>query len=175
MTFRRGLRFIVPATNVIAAGANTLTGIEATLGNMELAIRSNDVPMVGLNWLMSSTTERRLKTIRTGVNENYAYRAEMVTGKLNGFPFTVTTQIPENLGGGTETELYLYAAPMFIIGEAMDLEITTSLEAAYNDNGTLRSAFSRDQMVIRAIAQHDFGARHDFAVAVSPDVNWPVI
>ncbi len=171
----RGLRFIVPAVNVIAAGANTLTGIEATLGNLELAIRQNDVPMVGLHWLMNPLTERRLKTIRTGVNENYAYKTEMAAGRLNGHPFSVTTTIPSNLGAGAETELYLYAAPMFIIGEAMDLEITTSLEAAYNDNGTLRSAFSRDQMVIRAIAQHDFGSRHDFAVAVSGDVDWPVI
>lgn len=168
----RGLRFIVPPQNVIPAGANSLTGIQATLGNMKLSLRGNDVPPGGWWWLMSPRTERRLLDIRTGVNENFAFRTEMSGGLLEGVPFAVTTQIPENLGGGSDSELYIFAAPTFILGESMDLEVTTSLDAAYFDGAALRSAFSRDQMVMRAIMQHDFGARYDFAVAVSPDVDW---
>lgn len=168
----RGLRFIVPPQNVIVAGANTLTGIQATLSNLKLAIRNNDVPAGGWWWLMAPRTEERLMSIRTGVNENFAFRDEMMAGNLQGVPFKSTTQIPTNLGGGSDSELYIFASQMFIIGEAMDLEITTSLEAAYFDGTALRSAFSRDQMVIRAIMQHDFGSRHDFAVAVSADIDW---
>lgn len=170
----KGLRFQVPPSNVIAAGANTLTGIEATLGNLELALRDKNIKMRRPGWLMSPRTERRLKTIRTGVTENYAYREEMSRGLLNGFPYRVTTQIPEDLGAGTDTELYFCDFDNVVVGIAQTL-VVESGQFAYNEGGTVRSAFSRDQMVIKAQMQHDIGLRHDFTVAISPDVDWVVV
>ncbi|MGH7165493.1 MAG: phage major capsid protein [Nitrospiraceae bacterium] len=169
----KGLRFQVPSVNVIAsAGTNTLVDIESELGRAELALRDKDVRFVRPGWLLSPRTERRLKTIRTGVNENYAFRDEMNAGRLNGFPYKVTTQIPEDLGAGTETEVYLTDFAEVIVGEAQELLVEASSVAAYNDGATLRSAFSRDQTVIKVMMQHDIGLRHDFAISVISGVLW---
>lgn len=169
----KGLRFQVPAVNVIAsAGTNTLVDIESELGRAELALRDKDVRFVRPGWLISPRTERRLKTIRTGVNENYAFRDEMSRGMLNGYPYKVTTQIPEDLGAGTATEVYLADFAEVIVGEAQDLVVEASSVAAYNDGATLRSAFSRDQTVIKVMMQHDIGVRHDFAISVIDGVLW---
>lgn len=169
----KGLRFQVPSVNVIAsAGTNTLADIEGELGNAELALRDKDIRLVRPGWLISPRTERRLKTIRTGVNENYAFRDEMKGGTLNGHPFAVTTQIPEDLGGGTETEVYFCEFSEVVVGESLDLIVEASSVAAYNDGVALRSAFSRDQTVIKTLMQHDIGMRHDFGVAVITGVEW---
>lgn len=170
----KGLRYQVPSVNVIAsAGTNTLVDIEGELGNAELALRDKDIKLVKPGWLISPRTERRLKTIRTGVNENYAFRDEMVTGNLNGHPYKVTTQIPEDLGGGgDESEIYLADWSEVVVGEAMDLIVEASSQAAYYDGTALRSAFSRDQTVIKTIMQHDLGMRHDYGVAVISGVKW---
>lgn len=169
----KGLRFQVPSVNVIAsAGTNTLVDIEAELGNAELALRDKDIMMTRPGWLLSPRIERRLRTIRTGVNENYAFRDEMATGFLNGKPFKVTTQIPEDLGAGTESEVYLVDFAEVVVGESQDLVVEASSVAAYNDGTAIRSAFSRDQTVIKIMMQHDIGMRHDFAIAVITGVLW---
>ncbi len=168
----KGLRYQVPSVNVIAsAGTNTLVDIESELGQAELALRDKDIAMVNPGWLISPRTERRLKTIRTGVNENYAFKDEMNGGALNGHPYKVTTQIPEDLSG-SETEVYLADFSQVVVGEAMDLIVEASSTAAYNDGVALRSAFSRDQTVIKTLMQHDIGMRHDFGVAVITGVLW---
>lgn len=169
----KGLRYQVPSVNVIAsAGTNTLADIEGELGDAELALRDKDIALIRPGWLMSPRTERRLKTIRTGVNENYAYKEEMSGGTLNGHPYKVTTQIPEDLGGGTETELYFCEFSEVVVGQALELIVEASSVAAYNDGVAVRSAFSRDQTVIKTLMQHDIGMRHDFAVAVVTGVKW---
>lgn len=170
----KGLRFQVPSVNVIAsAGSNTLVDIESELGQAELALRNKDIRFVRPGWLISPRIERRLKTIRTGVNENYAFRDEMVGGRLNGFPYKVTTQIPEDLGGGgNESEVYLVDFSEVVVGEAQDLIVEASSTAAYETGATVRSAFSRDQTVIKTIMQHDLGMRHDFAISVISGVKW---
>ncbi|MCP4201170.1 MAG: phage major capsid protein, partial [bacterium] len=163
----KGLRYQVPAVNVVPASGTALTNIEADLRNAALALRDKDIRMVRPGWLMSSRTELALKHIRTGTNENYAFRAEMLAGNLNGYPFKVTTQIPEDLGGGTnESELYLADWNEVVVGEAQGLRVDSSSEAAYYDGAALRSSYSRDQTVVRVIMQHDIGMRHDFGIAV---------
>lgn len=170
----KGLRFQVPSVNVIAsAGTNTLVDIESELGDVELALRDKDIKFIRPGWLISPRTERRLKTIRTGVNENYAFKDEMNGGRLNGYPYKVTTQIPEDLGGGgDESEIYFVDWSEVVVGEAMDLIVEASSTAAYNDGTALRSAFSRDQTVIKTLMQHDIGMRHDFGVGVISGVKW---
>lgn len=170
----KGLRFQVPSANVIAsAGTNTLVDIESELGQAELALRNKDIRFIRPGWLIGPRTERRLKTIRTGVNENYAFRDEMNGGRLNGFPYKVTTQIPEDLGGGgNEAEVYFVDFSEVVVGEAVDLIVEASSVAAYESGATVRSAFSRDQTVIKTQMQHDLGMRHDFAIAVITGVKW---
>jgi HK97 family phage major capsid protein len=169
----KGLRFQVPAVNVVATTGAALINMEADLGSAVLALRDKDVRLIKPGWLMSPRTELALMTIRTGVNENYAFRADMIGGKLVGYPYKVTTQIPEDLGAGAnESEIYLADWTEVVVGEAMGIIIDATSSGAYFDGAALRSAFSRDQTVIRLIMQHDIGMRHDFGVSVITGVVW---
>jgi HK97 family phage major capsid protein len=174
----KGLRYLASAanpTNVIGAnGTVNLANVTTDLGLARLALRQGNVPMLRCGWIMSPRTEEYLRSVRDG-NGNYAFRADMQQGRLDGYPYRVTTQIPENLGGGTnESEIYFADFSQIVVAEEQGIVVDASSEAAYDDNGTLRAAFSRDETVIRAIAQHDMGARQVPAIAVLSAVKWGV-
>ena len=120
---------------------------------------------------MAPRTALYLMNLRDG-NGNMAF-PEMANGMLRMKPFKMTTQIPTNLGGGTESELYLADFAQVVVGEHMGIEVAMSTEAAYVDGtGTMRAAFSRDETVMRAIVQHDIGMRHLAALAILTGVTW---
>jgi HK97 family phage major capsid protein len=173
----RGLRFQALGTTVAAThlltvtGADTLADITTNLGRLELALMNADVPMTRPGWLMAPRTYMRLLNIRDG-NGNFAF-PEVQRGELRGKPFRVTTQIPTNLGGGNESELGLIDFAHVVVGEHMGIEVSLSTEAAYRDaSNNLQAAFSRDETVMRAIAQHDIGLRHLPAAAWLTNVTW---
>ena len=69
--------------------------------------------------------------------------------------------------------MYLVDFSEVILGEVDGIEVDVSREAAYLDNGgTMRSAFSRNQTLIRAIIRHDLSVKHPEAVAVKTGVTW---
>lgn len=160
-------------THVLTMTATPTVATATTdLGRLRRALRNADVPMTRPGWMMSPRTEQWLMDLRDG-NNNLVFNDEMQQGRLRGFPYRVTTQIPENLGGGTETEIYLADFAHVVVGEHMGIEVAMSTEAAYRDaNNTLQAAFSRDETVMRAIAQHDIGVRHLPAVAILTGVTW---
>lgn len=168
-----GMRNLVPAANVISANATVNLGnVTNDLASLVLKLQEGNVRMIRPTWFMAPRTQQFLMTVRDG-NGNYAFRAEMLTGKLWTWPFMITTQIPINLGGGTdESEIYLVDMADAIIGEAMTLTVDASQEAAYFDGTAVQAAFSKDQTIIRAIAEHDFNMRHLESIAVMDTVTW---
>ncbi len=172
----RGLRFQLTGTasettNILAANATVnLVNTTADLGRLELALMNADVPAIRPTWLMAPRTLMYLTNLRDG-NGNIAF-PEIALGELRGKPFRVTTQIPINLGSN-ESELYLVDFGHIVVGEHMGVEIAVSTEAAYlNASGTLVSSFAQDETLMRAIQQHDIGARHLAAIAVLTGVTW---
>lgn len=173
----RGLRFqpvgfAQETTNILAANATVnLVNVTSDLGRLELALMAADVPQVRPTWLMAPRTLLYLTNLRDG-NGNKAF-PEVETGMLRNKPIRVTTQIPVNLGSGSDSELYLVDFAHIVVGEHMGIDIAVSTEAAYLDaTGTLVSAFARDETLMRAIQQHDIGARHLAAIAVLTGVTW---
>lgn len=160
------------ATNILAVTAgNTLASITGDLGRMELALLNANVPLTGAAWIGAPRSMMRLRNIRDG-NGNFAF-PEMQQGRLRNLPFFDTTTIPINLGGGSDSELYLVAFPHVLIGEQSGLSIETFNGAAYRDAaGNLQSGTSRDETIMRAIQHHDIGLRHLAAVAILTGVNW---
>lgn len=168
----RGLRYWAPAANLLTmTGTGTLAEATSDLGRMIQVLKDGNVPMTRPGWLMSPRTERFLMTIQN-TNGFYVFRAEMLAGKLWSIPYKTTTQIPNTLSPGTASELYLVDFADTVIGDSQNLIVDASTEAAYDDNGTTRAAFSLDQTVIRAIAEHDFAARRDVAIVVLTGLTW---
>jgi HK97 family phage major capsid protein len=171
-----GLRYQAAAANILTqtgAGTYDLDSVTGDLGTMILALEEANVAFSNPGWIMAPRTRQFLMTLRDGLG-NFAFRAEMLTGKLWGWPFKVTTQVPRNLGSGAnESELYLADFDDVIIGDTMNLEVAISDQASYKDeNGTLVSAFSLDQTVMRVLLEHDIVLRHDESVAVLTGVRW---
>lgn len=173
-----GLRFqtlgtAFAASHVLTANATVnLVNVTNDLGRLELALMAADVPMIRPGWLLAPRVRQYLANLRDG-NGNFAF-PEVQNGTLRGYPYRITTQIPVNLGAGTnESEVYFVDFAQVVVGEHMGIEVALSTEAAYVDAGsTMRAAFSRDETVMRAIAQHDIGVRHLPAVAVLIAVTW---
>jgi len=98
-------------------------------------------------------------------------------GKLWGWPFAVSTGVPETLtdGGSTlESEVYFGDYADLILGESMTMSVDASGEAAYYDGSSVVASFSRDETVVRVITEHDLGLRRDVAFAVLYGIRWGV-
>jgi len=170
----RGLRYWAPAANVIPATAGqALATVTTDLSKLILALKVANVKMLKPGWIMAPRIEQFLMSIRDG-NGNYVFRAEMLNGTLWGFPYKATTLVPTNLGSGSDSEVYLVDFADAIYGDTMRLEIKAFDQASYTDpsTGSLVSAAQRDQTLIRAITEHDFGMRHDASVAILTGVTW---
>lgn len=159
-------------THILAMTATPdLQKVTNDLGRLELALGNFNVPYTGAHWIMAPRVAMYLTNLRDG-NGNYAF-PEMQQGRLRMKPVHVTTEVPINLGGGTESEIILAHPAHVLVGEHMGIQIAISTEAAYKDaNGTMQAAFSRDETLMRMIMQHDIGLRHLPAVAVLTGVTW---
>ena len=96
----------------------------------------------------------------------------MLRGTLWGIPYGSTTEIPTNLGGGTESEIMLCDFADILLGESNTLEVMASDVAAYYDGSNVQAAFSLDQTVLRLIAHHDIGVRHEESLSLMENVKW---
>jgi HK97 family phage major capsid protein len=176
----KGLRNWAPAANVLTVNPTiNLANVTEDLGLLVLQLENADVRMLRPGWLFAPRTKNALMNVRDG-NGNFAFRPEMLLGTLNGLPFKTTTQIPIDLvvtGATGESENYVVDFADVVIGESSEIIVDASANAAYFDtpSGAVVSSFSRDETVIRAIARHDFGMRHDASVAVHSDVDWETI
>ncbi|HEY4112869.1 MAG TPA: phage major capsid protein [Rhizomicrobium sp.] len=169
----RGMRNAAPSSNVIAAnGTVSATNTNDDLKKLQNALTNSNCRMLRPGWMFAWRSRNYLYNLQNA-NNQYIYRDEMNQGKLNGFAYAVTNNIPINLGSGSDSEIYLTDFADAVIAEVPGLRIDVSNEAAYNtDSNTVVSAFSNDQTVIRVIEEHDFNMRHDPSTAVLTGVTW---
>jgi HK97 family phage major capsid protein len=166
------LGFVTSGNSVAANGSVSLANTTTDLGKLVVALEDDNVSMERPGWIFAPRTWNYLMTVRD-TNGNFAFRDEMLGGRLWGWPFVRTNQIPVNLGAGTESEIYLADFNDVLIGEQAGLDLEVSREATYkNSSGTLVSAFDLDQTVIRLIARHDFQMRHRESVAILTAPTW---
>lgn len=170
-----GIFNLVPAANSFAANATVnLANVTTDLGKMVLKLLEGNSRMIRPTWFMAPRTFQYLMDVRDG-NGNYAFRDELLKGSLQTWPVKMSNQIPVNLGGGSnESEMYLVDMADALLGESQTMTIDASGDAAYHDGSQVQAAFSKDQTVIRAIAEHDFNMRHRGSIAVLTAVKWGV-
>jgi len=168
----KGMLHYVPSANTFDANATVnLANVTSDVADALLRLRNAHCRMLKVGWLWNPRTTMWLKQIRD-TNGNFAFKDEMDRGMFWGFPYLDTTNIPINLGGGTESEIYLVDYADMILGEAGQLMVDTSTEASYWDGSALQSAYSKDLTLMRVIAHHDLGVRHDASIVVITAVKW---
>ena len=173
----KGMRFWAQAANILTVNATVNTeNVLADLGTAIQTLMDGNVRMLRVGWMFSPRTWRALLTATASTGQ-MVLRDEMQAGRLFGFPFSISTQIPDNLAvtGTNESEIYLADFADLVIAETVGLILDASTEAAYHDGSNVVAAFSLDQTVVRAIMEHDLVARHEESIVVLSDVDWTAI
>jgi HK97 family phage major capsid protein len=157
------------ATYTLATVTNELAGM---VNKLDVA----NVPDIKRCWFMHARTFNYLYSVQNSLGV-YVFRDELNDGKLYGYPFKKSNQIPVNIQNpaGVANTSFIFLAEMTeaMILDSMQLQLAVSQEGTYIDSsGTTQSAFQNDQTLIRAIEEHDFQIRHDASVAVNQFVAW---
>jgi len=117
-----------------------------------------NVDDLGLGWSFNSLMEAYLKNLKTTTGA-YIYREEMNAGKLNGFPFKISNQIP--MTSAFETEMFFGNWADLLVGEQLGLETYTTLDGVWTDeDGVQHSAFEENLSATRALMYVDIAVRH---------------
>jgi HK97 family phage major capsid protein len=168
----KGLRNLAAAAGVNAMTATPIVSeVIDDLGSMIQRMMDNDVRMLRPQWLIEPRTWKALFTM-LDANANPVFRPELAQGTIFGIPFKISSQIPRNLGGGTETEVYLVDFADIILGEATSIMVDVSDSAAYHDGSNVVASYSLDQTVLRAIVETDLNTRHAESIQVLTGVTW---
>jgi len=155
-----------------ASAGDTLANIDEDILDLINALDTSDVTSVNRAFIMSARDHNKLRQLRTD-QDVPAFPEVRERNQLFGIPIFSTNNIPTNLGGGTESEVFLVEFNDVILGEGTSLEVVVSNEATYTDSGgTLVSAFDRDETVMKVIQRLDMVVRHPEAVAVKTGVTW---
>lgn len=169
----KGLRYWAPDANVSASAGTTLANVRTDIRTLIETLEGANVRMLQPGWLMASRTKNYMQWDLTDGNGNLPFQEQLERGTLNDWPVGVTNHVPKNLGGGgNESELYLVDFADLVVAEGEQLMIDVSSEATYVEGGVTKSAFQKNQTLIRAMLAHDFGMRHNASVAVKTGVTY---
>lgn len=168
-----GIRHWVPAAHWSASVGKTANEAETALRRCKSLVEDSDVKMVKPGWIMRASTKNFLESLRDA-NGNKLFPSIEASNTLHGYPIYTTSQVPDNLGAGTdETEVYFADFYEVIIGDSKRLMIATSTEAAFVDaGGVTHSAFQEDMTLLRAISEHDLAVDHPVGLAGFNGVGW---
>ncbi len=160
------------AYNATAASqvAPTLAELRRELAKAKRKLKSGNIPMTSLGWIISPRTEEYLYAVTDG-NGNAVFQAALDAGRLMGSPLIVTNQIPENLtwsvdGSADVSRIFFGDFAQFMIGESMQQQVEVFPNATYDNSGTIVSGISTDRSVIRSLQKHDFQLRYPKAMVV---------
>lgn len=161
------------AGNLQSAVANTVAAIEPAIARAIDKVETANVGMSNCGWIMRPDVKNYLAS-RRDANNWPLYPSIETSGTLKGYPIYTTTQLPNNLGVGTnESEIIFVDFAEMMIGDSMSLSLAVSAEASYVDGGGATiSAFQRDLTLMRAVAEHDFAPAQDVAIAVIRAAAW---
>jgi HK97 family phage major capsid protein len=155
----------------------TLTTTANELAGLVNKLDTANVPDIRRRWFFHPRIYNYLNNLLNSLGM-YVYRDELAKGTLLGYPFSKSTQIPINIHDASSAQttctfIFLVEMDDALILDSMSLELAISREGTYYDsNGTLQSAFQKDQTLVRAIAEHDFQMRHPASIAVDQFVTW---
>lgn len=158
------------------AGA-TLANIRTDIKRARNRLGNANAPNVRRAWFMHSRDLNFIGTEIVDANSNLVWPAlaEGDGARWNGGIVFENNNIPTNLGGGTESELYYVEASECFIGDSGQLELEVFLNATYVDAaGAMRSGISRDESVVRLIRKMDFAMRHVESAHVTEKVTYGV-
>lgn len=168
-----GVRNQIVSGNKFNSTGTTIAQKVADLAKAMRLVDESNVPLESGGWVMSPRSFWALFATLDG-NSQFVFAAQLVLGLLFGFPAKTTTQVPNNLGGGSDSEVYFGAWQDLIVGfdTLAPLQVESFPGGTWNNNGTLVSGISTDQTPVRIIEGHDMLLRHNNTFALIEQVAW---
>jgi HK97 family phage major capsid protein len=133
------------------------------------SLRGQNAPFANPGWVFNGRLLNTLELLKDADGHYLAdtglltYDERGGTGRLLGFPFRTTSQVPTNLTTGTSTdttEVYFSSDwNEAFVGQEQALLIDVSNEASYWDGSQWVSAYQNRQHVFRCVWTIDFGLR----------------
>ena len=146
--------------------------MQADLRDAELKLRNANVPMRNPVWIMAPRSRLFLREVRD-TDDRPVFKDEVNAGRLNNMTLEDTTNVPINLGGGSdESRVALIDFSEVFLGQVASVEIARSDAAMINVSGVSQSLFQRDRSAIRTIMRNDVQMRHRISGAVIEAVKW---
>jgi len=168
----RGLRHWCLAPNWLTEASQASAAVEALLNRIVNRVEDADVPMLKPGWAMRASTKNFLAGLRDP-NGYPLYPSIEKDGTVKGYKIRTSSQIPNNLGAGQDTEITFADFSEIMIGDSLSLTIATSDQASFVDQaGNTISAFQRNLTLMRAISEHDLAPMHDEAISGATVTGW---
>ncbi|CUH68680.1 phage major capsid protein, HK97 family [Thalassovita gelatinovora] len=168
----KGLRHWALAANWLTEAAKTAAVVEALINKLVDKVEDADISMMAPGWAMRASTKNFIAGLRDA-NGYPLYPSIDKDGTLKGYKIHTSSQIPNNLGAGSDTEITFCDFSEIMIGDSLNLTIATSDQAAFvNTSGDTVSAFQNDLTLMRAISEHDLAPMHDEAISGATVTGW---
>jgi len=167
-TVPTGILHQVAADNKFDQSGTDTGDIVFDLARAMYKVYGSDVPRNNPGWALPER-ERHFFLQLQDANNNLVSFAEMVAdGELFGADLHSSSQIPTDLGGGTETEIYFGEANQLIIGEGQDMNLDTF------DSGTIgnKNLITQNMQASRLVHAVDSRLRHGEAFSVIEGVTY---
>lgn len=164
----RGIKSYMASGNANATAGTSYANTITDLVKCQYLVEVANVPTPGPVWYMNPRALRGL-TMMTDTNDGRPWFVEYaMNGTIEGAKPYTTTQIPKNLSGGSDTEIYYVEPSQCVIGEGMKVEIAESEHASYG-SANAKSTFARFERLVRLGHECDFALRHTEAAAMITD------
>lgn len=169
----KGITRFINASNVFNSTGTTTAQKIADICKAVRLVDESNVPLDSGGWAVSPRTKWGLFAT-LDANSNFVFAMQLAMGMLLGFPLKTTTQIPNNLGGGSDSEVYFGAWNDLIMGfdRATPMQVEAFPNGAYYDGSAVVSGISNDTTPVRLLEGHDVLARHDNTFARVDAVQW---
>lgn len=142
---------ITNGATAIASTGGTVAQVTADLNSAMTALAVASIPQRNRYWLMHPRTANYIMTLRTS-QDIYAFRDEMVQGRLLGVPFITSANMPllDQTSPSTPSSLETYivlveASEVFLADDGqvmLDVSREASLQMLTNPSGSAASMFS---------------------------------
>ena len=135
-----------------------------------------NMPMQRMGWGINYRVWQKLFTVRDD-GGGFLFKNELAGGTLMGLPYKRSTSFKSNLdpyatGTANKTEIAWFDLDSVMVARGDGVALDISREAAYESNGTTKSAYSRNQTVVRALIKNDVGLRYRDGAQYVDGINW---
>lgn len=164
-----GIFTLTNASNLFSdtTASPTLSTVNGVLMGLEAKLTANNVDTGSAMWIFHAAVRSYLSTL-TDSTGRYFFRDELEAGRLLGYPYAISNQLPTNLNTGGDTQIFFANMSDLIIGDTLSMRVDSSDVASYGTS----SSYALDQTLFRCINEVDFNMKHGFSAAVATVRNW---